>query len=253
MAAASRGFSLALAVALVGCGGGSSTPGGPVPLAQLPSMWAHTVCAQNFKCASKADIMMRTKSDCIETNMNGLMFLTASVQDGQAKGRVMYVAAKAGACLATLAHETCEEWNTGLFHEVGCPEAFTPAVAIGGACQNDVECIGGFCDGADSSADPPVDGACKARVAHGGACTFADTCVATDYCDGTARMCTAKKAGGAACTSDDECGNSCNADTDQCSGYAGCAVAPTGRGTVLSIVGLGLVVSLARRRRSAQR
>lgn len=254
MAAAARGFVLAVAAMTLGCGGGSSGAGGPVALAQLPTQWAQTVCTQNFKCASAADIMDRTKNDCVQTNTQVWQLLTGSVQDGQAKGRVAYDAAQAGSCLSTLAHETCAEWTTGTFHDVACPEAFTPKVTTGGACQSDVECINGYCDGADLSADPPVEGTCKARVAHGAACTFADTCVATDYCDSTAMSCTAKKVGGAACESDDECGNSCNTDTSKCSGYAGCAVAgTTARSTLLSLVALGALFGFARRRRCALR
>jgi hypothetical protein len=91
---------------------------------------------------------------------------------------------------------------------------------------------------------------CKARVAHGAACTFSDTCVATDYCDGTANMCVGKKTGGTACASAEECGYDCNTDTNQCSGYAGCAVAPvTGGGTLVSLLVLVTGFAGTRRRR----
>jgi hypothetical protein len=127
---------------------------------------------------------------------------------------------------------------------------FVPKVAVGGACQSDGECIGGTCDGADSFADPPVDGMCKAQtmVAHGAACALEDACPAGDYCDGT---CKSEKTGGSACTSDEECGYSCNPTTMKCSTYAGCSVAPvTPASTLLSLVGLALVIGAARRKRS---
>jgi len=252
--------------ALGGCGGGSSTPGasgGPVPLAQLPAAWAQTVCAQNFKCASQADIQAgmptppNSMSTCVNNDTGLWQALVTSVQDGESKGRVAYDPAQAGTCLAALAHETCAEWTTGLAHDVGCPEAFTPKVAAGGTCGNDAECIAGFCEGADATTTPPTDGTCKTRVAHGAACAFGDTCVATDYCDNAAGMCVAKKAGGEACVSSDECGNSCNNDTNKCSGYAGCALARpvTTRGTLLSLLAFGLITSasLRARRRSKHR
>jgi hypothetical protein len=245
-----RSFVILACGAAAGCGGGSGSSDGPVPLSQLPATWAQTVCTQNFKCASAADIMMRKQSDCVGTDTMVWQLLAGSVQDGQANGRVSYDAAQMGTCLATLAKETCDEWVTGLSHDVACPEAFTAKVSVGGTCKSDVECVMGVCDGADLSKTPPVEGVCKARVAHGAACTSSDTCVSTDYCDGTANVCTAKKAGAAACMSDDECGNSCNPDTNQCSGYAGCSVGPvTARGTLLSALGLALAFSAARRRR----
>jgi hypothetical protein len=44
-----------------GCGGGGSSSGVPsqVQVSQLPALWSETVCDQNFKCASTADIMGR--------------------------------------------------------------------------------------------------------------------------------------------------------------------------------------------------
>src|SRR5882724_2004880 len=235
----------------VGCGGGSSS-GIPsqVQVSQLPALWSQTVCDQNFKCASTADIMGRMKSDCVSTNMTAWQFVTASVADGESKGRLGYDATMMGTCLSTLAGQTCADWLTGLAHPPECNGAFIAKVQVGGACQSDFECVMGHCDGADSSTKPPTDGMCKPTLAHGAACTFADTCVDTDYCDPDAMMCVGKKAGAAACTSDDECGNSCNSDTHQCSGYAGCSVGPvTPRATLLSALGLALAFSAARRRR----
>jgi hypothetical protein len=250
-------FAMVILGAAAGCGGGSSPPasGAPVSLGQLPAAWAQTVCAQNFKCASAADIMMRKQADCLQSDTTLWQGLASSIQTGQGKGRVTYDAAQMGLCLQALAQESCAEWVTGLTHDVGCPEAFTAKVSIGGACLNDGECIMGFCNGADNAKMPPVEGACKARIAHGAACTSTDTCVATDYCDGTANTCMAKKTGGADCLLDEECGNSCNPDTSKCSGYAGCSVAPiSARSTLLSVLGLGLVLVAARRwRRSPKR
>jgi hypothetical protein len=255
--AARRSFGILVVGAAVGCGGGSApgASGGPVPLAQLPALWSQTVCAQNFKCASPADIQVNmpqppnTQASCVDNNTMLWQLLVTSVENGQSSGRVAYDPAQEGTCLATLAHESCADWTTGLAHDVGCPEAYTPKVAAGGMCASDVECIAGFCDGADATAMPPKDGSCKTRIAHGAACAFGDTCVATDFCDGTSMTCVPKKAGGAACASSDECGNSCNGDTNQCSGYAGCSVAPvTPRGTLASVLALGIVLVFARRR-----
>ena len=241
-----------MAMAIAGCGGGGYDPGSgkPVPIDQTPGPWANTICTQNFKCATKADISGNNQAGCVTVDTMVWQSLATSVRDDQAKGRVTYDGAAMGTCLATLAGETCADWDTGLAHDVWCAEAFTPMVAVGGACQTDVECIGGFCKGADLSKTPTVEGVCEARVADGAACQFGDTCSSADYCDGTQMMCVAKKPGGAACDSDEQCGNSCNPDTSLCSTYAGCAVAPvTTRGTFVSVLVLGLAFSAARRRR----
>ncbi|HEY2901501.1 MAG TPA: hypothetical protein VGL59_13050 [Polyangia bacterium] len=237
---------------LGGCSGGSSSTGTPaqVSISQLPTVWPQTVCTQNFKCASAADIMSRKMSDCITSNTQAWQFVASSIQDGQAKGRLGYDATLMGTCLSDLAAQSCADWVTGLDHPAECNGAFIAKVNVGGACQSDFECINGVCDGADSSTKPPTDGMCKAKVGHGAACTFDDTCVDTDYCDSTTSVCIAKKAGGAACQSDDECGNSCNTDTNQCSGYGGCAITSvTPRGTLLSLFGFGFVVVMAAHRR----
>jgi hypothetical protein len=204
-----------------GCGGSSPPASTGVSLGALPARMAQTICAQTFKCASAADVMGRMESDCVGANAAAWQVVAGAVQSGESDGRLTYDAATMATCLTMLAGETCAEWVTGLSEPPACDAAITPKVATGGACQSDLECVGGHCLGADDSGTPATDGACVANLAHGAACTVNDLCVATDYCDGTTMICTAKKPGGAACSSDDECGNSCNAGTGQCSGYDG--------------------------------
>jgi hypothetical protein len=244
---------LGLVTALAACGSGGGGYGGsdaPVPVEQSTAPWAQTICQQNFKCASKADIGDNNMAGCLQVDTMVWQSLATSVKADEAKGRVSYDPAAMGMCLSTLYHETCDQWTAGLTHDVWCREAFTPMVAVGGACQSDVECIGGSCKGADLSKMPPVEGVCAARVADGAACAIGDMCSISKYCDGTAMMCVAVKAGGTACDSDEQCASQhCNPDTSVCSGYQGCAVAPTRGGTILSLLAVGLLVSAAARRR----
>ncbi len=235
-------------VATVGCGGGSSgSTGGPVALDQFPAAYTKVLCDQNFKCASTDDIAGRTKQDCIDMNSSTLTFILPQLRASQQKGRFSYDAAKMGTCIAGLGALSCTDWVSGLAEPVGCEGAFVPKVAVGGACQQDAECVDGACDGADTSKTPPIDGVCKAKIAHGATCAIEDTCADGDYCDG---VCKSQKAGGVDCTGSDECGYACNDTTMKCSGYAGCAVAPvTARGTALALVGLGLLLFTARKRR----
>jgi hypothetical protein len=238
-----------LAAGCGGSGGATSTPT-QVSLGALPDLIAQTTCDQNFKCSSTADIMGRLKTDCISTNTQAWQFVAGSVQSGEGDGRLTYDATLMGTCISKLAAETCADWVTGLDQPAECHAAFEGKVALAGACQSDFECAAGHCDGVDDSTTPPTDGACVAYIAHGAACTANDTCVTTDYCDDTSMTCTSKKTGGAACMSDDECGYSCNTTTSQCSGYGGCSIAPvTPRGTLLSVLAVGLALSAARRRK----
>jgi hypothetical protein len=213
-----------LAATVGGCGSSAySGSDAPVPIEQSVSPWAQTICKQNFKCASMADIAGNNMNGCIQVDTMVWQSLATSVKADEAKGRVSYDPAAMGNCLSALYHETCDEWTAGLAHDPWCREVFTPMVAVGGACQTDVECIAGTCDGADVSKDPPVEGTCKPRLATDAACNFGDKCAVSQGCDGAKMMCVAVKAGGTACGSDDECASMhCNPDTNLCSGYQKC-------------------------------
>jgi len=241
---------VATTFAACGGGGGYSGSSAPVPVEQTATPWAQTVCGQNFKCASKADIGQTNLNGCLQVDQMVWQSLATSVKTDEAKGRVSYDPALMGMCLSTLYHETCDQWTAGLTHDVWCREAFTPMVAVGGTCASDVECVGGYCNGADLSATPPKEGVCAALLADGAACNFGDRCSVSQGCDATTMMCAPLKAGGTACASDDECASQhCNPDTNVCSGWQGCAVAPTTGGALLSVLGLGLLIGAASRRR----
>jgi hypothetical protein len=232
-----------------GAGTGGAGIGGPVSLEALPAAYAKAVCDQNFKCSKAEDIGEKTKQDCLDNLTSGFLFVLPQIRAAQTKNRLTYDGAKMATCISGLEALSCADWNTGLAQPAGCNDAFIPRVAVGGACLNDAECIGGTCENADSLADPPVDGACRAQkmVAHGEACAIEDKCPTGDYCDGT---CKSEKPSGDACTSDDECGYSCNQTTKKCSTYAGCAIAPvTGTTTLLSLLAVSLLTIVARRRK----
>lgn len=237
--------------AIAGCGGGGggSAGGAPVSLDAFPATYSKAICEQNFKCSKAEDIGDRTKQDCIDQNTSILTFILPTLRDSQQKGRSSYDAAKMGACISTLSALSCSEWITGLAQPPTCEGAIVPKVAVGGACQQDAECIGGACSGADTAADPPVDGVCKAEIAHGAACAIEDSCVSGEYCDG---VCKTKKVSGEACTGSDECGYGCNDETMKCSTYAGCSVAGvTTTTTLFSLLALSIAIALARRKRAA--
>jgi hypothetical protein len=244
----------------VGCGGGGGGGGGGgsggVSLGQLPASFAQTVCTQNFKCCSAADIGEVKMSDCLDNNTALLSAFTSFVGTSQSQGRVTYDGTQMGDCLSALRAQTCADWNNTLLEPASCNLAIVAKVELGGPCQQDFECKLGHCDGATTATNTmaAVDGVCKANTAVGSACTFADTCVDNSYCDSTTMLCTPQKAGGVACDSDDQCVNTCNTTTGKCSGYAGCSVgAATGASSLTSLALLSCIVIGARRRRRAQK
>jgi hypothetical protein len=251
---ATAAFGIVIGLA-AGCGGGSS---GGLGLNSLPAARGQAVCAQNYKCNSAADLMNEkdsmdkplTQQQCVMNIQTAWSLTISSISDGQTKGRLTYDPAVAQACITAIKAMSCDDWNNGLKQPPECMQAFVAKVAVGGKCGSDFDCIGGTCDGADASTTPPTDGTCKAKIASGAACTFNDTCADGTYC-GSANTCVAQKAGGAACVGDNECGSgNCNETTSQCSGFVSCNAGPTTpRSTLVSIVGLALVLGAVRRRR----
>lgn len=122
--------------------------------------------------------------------------------------------------------ETCERRSQCATSEVedeaiGCNEGTCSVVrflAEGAACSvtsQDSFCTGGlYCD-ADAET---MEGTCEKAAAVGDDCSSNPlVCGLDSYCDPTAGLCTAPKAGGDACTSHIECQSFvCDAATSQC-------------------------------------
>jgi MYXO-CTERM domain-containing protein len=238
-------------VLVIGCGGGSSS----VSIQNFPQQYAETLCAKNFQCCSSSELTGKTQSQCVTDNQSVISFLIAEINASQAQGRVSYDPKASGTCIDSLKAMTCDQFKQGIGGNMAACMAFImPKVSQGGACTQPFECTTGNCVGADTSTDPAVDGMCAAAptlAAIGTSCATA-LCVDGAYCDSTS-TCVARKAAGEACTSDDECVNTCDTTSQTCSCYSGCqvAAAPTPATTALSalLLGMGLVVSRARRRR----
>lgn len=237
---------------LLGCGGGSSS----VSIENFPQKYAETLCAKNFMCCGSSELAGKTMSECVTNDQSAISFLIAEINVSQAKGRVSYDPNASGTCIDSLKAMTCDQFKQGIGGNMSaCMSFIMPKVALGGACGQPFECTTGNCEGADPNADPPVDGLCAAAptLAAIGASCATDTCVDDGYCDATTTTCMTRKGAGEACTSDSECANSCDTTTNTCSCYSGCniAAAVTPATTALStlLLGVGLVVSRARRRR----
>lgn len=248
---ASRVALMTSLAAVSSCGGGSG-----VSVDQFPQAYAQAMCAQNFKCAPAADLVDKTMQQCVDNNSSLLFLLSASISDGQAKGRLSYDANQMGKCITAIKALTCDQWKAGLTmtsQPADCRTAVTAKVTSTGACLDDIECTTGHCEGDDNNASPPVMGTCTMLTAAGGACTANDECASDLYCDSTSHTCAAQRAGGQPCTDGPQCVNlSCTSSTGQCSSYAGCAVggSPSGRNVAVSaIVTLWLAAVAIRRAR----
>src|SRR4029078_10642631 len=96
-------------IALASCGGSSG-----VGVDQFPQAYAHAMCTQNFKCARAADLVDKTMQQCVDNNSSLFFLLSASISDGQAKGRLSYDANQMGKCIAAIKALTCDQWKAGL-------------------------------------------------------------------------------------------------------------------------------------------
>jgi hypothetical protein len=221
----------------------------------FPQKYAEALCAKNWECCPASELAEKSKTDCVNNNQFGVEVLVGSINASQSKGRATYDASKAGACADTLAAMTCDEFRQTGGNMAACMAFVTPKVAEGGACTEDFECTTGNCQGANTTDDPPIDGACAAAVSVapiGATCSGLE-CVEGAYCDSTTSTCAALKGGGEACTSDTQCINECDTTTSTCTCYSGCSVAgpTTTRGLLLSLLLLaaGAAVRRSHRRR----
>jgi MYXO-CTERM domain-containing protein len=240
-----------------GCDDDYGSPPAPisvpaVPLDQFPGRYAQAFCAQNFKCCSATDIGQHTMQQCTDDTATGLSLIGTLISDGQTRNRVSYDAAKMGMCVAAVAQLSCDDWKKGFTlwtnQPDACKAAVAPKVAVGAACQQDIECTTAHCEGVDSSATPLVDGRCTILLAAAASCAGGLSCADGLYCGETSQKCVARKAAGQSCISDDECMNTCNLVSGLCSAYAGCAVGDSSPRLGLLSLTLVAMAALVRRR-----
>jgi MYXO-CTERM domain-containing protein len=234
----------------------SKAEGASVPIEEFSAQYSQAFCAQNFRCSSAGDIGGRTMQECVEETASGLDLLTMLISESQDKARISYDGERMVTCITAVKQLTCDDWKKGVTlwtNQPGaCRAAIVPKVALGGACQEDIECTTGLCADADSSATPPVDGKCTKLLSFGDSCASGISCADDLYCDEASRQCLARKPAGRSCISDEECMTTCNVVTGTCSAYAGCAVggaSPKPELLWLAAVGGAMLLGLRRPRR----
>ena len=183
----------ALLALLSGCTASKVPPAESVPLAQLPTEYAAALCAAADACLGPLVPVFLPGGDC-ETPYEGrianavLPLFEAAI----ARGTLGYDPALMPACLDAIAAGGCDTLAGGLL-PAACDAAVAGTVAVGGACDLDVECL----DDAACVQDAVCPGTCTARGGPGRSCTRTEECQRGFVCDST--TCTAPPTDGQAC------------------------------------------------------
>ena len=147
-----------LALLLVlSCGGVPDPIGsnGPVPLNKVADEWRKALCDKVYTCCSAAERMSndaigKDPSSCQAALDRETSYFLGDLETSVAAGRVVYHAEKMTACLASLKARSCAaiKMPPGDMNITdSCEGVFEPKVALGGACTEYWDCMGGWCAG----------------------------------------------------------------------------------------------------------
>lgn len=224
--------------------GGVPGGGGSIPLEDFPAAYASALCDNIGPCCTQAG---RTYDASSCKALVGA--LAASVVGSVNSGKVKYDASAAGQCLE-LAKSSAGSCNFD-FESAACDQVFTGTVPEGGACDEDLECIGP--PGAHIDCDNEVC-VVEKRGAAGDPCTWTCTengavtscsgsgsaetgarCFTNDslYCDSDEQVCKPQLAVGATgCGFDDDaCASGAYCDSDTCTAKVEVGGSCSGSGT----------------------
>jgi hypothetical protein len=213
-------------LAVAGCNNGPSTP------TDLYHQLVTALCQWEARCGAIG------KSEEARCEMDGDTYVDKYLQATSGYNYQSAVAAKrlaidsgaANTCLNGLRDSSCNSFLGGAGVSDACRNVYHGLVAIGGACQNNVECSGGYC--LTTMGQPSCMGTCMAYATEGSPCTGAECDPAKDFC-GAGGICVARGATGAACQ---------NFNTAECKeGLAcvngTCAMPGTGGQPCMSLIG----------------
>jgi hypothetical protein len=162
-----------------------------IPLDRAPAVFADVICEKIFSCCSTEE---RGTSVFLSSQMNcagGLGILLSQIvpqaTTAMSKNRAMYDPTVLAACLQQYQSRSCTQlrMDGGLSAYRNC-KFITPLVPVGGACDQHLECIDGYCLGVL----PMADGACAAKKANGQQCFQDDEC-SGGFCNKTTGTCAA--------------------------------------------------------------
>jgi hypothetical protein len=278
---AHRGLFVLLAAAWMGCGGVHG-----IQVDKTATQIGQTVCAKAYSCCTLDQLMSNDAAGtdaadcsgdhtacehaCEAKTADNFRNVLSGIQDSVDRKRAQYEQAKVDACLDTIRSASCPTLNmtNHLMGVPGCDSFVTPLVALGGACGNDYECVGGFCKPPPPSSNA-FDGVCTALADVGQSCADAN-CATGLVCDPKTAdvaddICVQPGDTGAVCSDAFECksglcstsggsGTTCAAPTGggQCFYSSGCAAAGEGRPSVFTLLLFAafIAVALVRARRS---
>lgn len=185
---------------LAGCSSSSPAPGGggSATPAEFQTTLDSYTCAWKVKCGYIGASEQKACEDQVAGSRAKYPSGYDQVEASTGK-RVSFDADAAGKCLAAAKALGCTmDQQFGLSD--ACGGVYKAAVAVGGACKADGECVGGYCDQGAGVTTDGCTGTCTAFLASGATCDpNASHCASTDYCDSTARKCTARVGAASAC------------------------------------------------------
>jgi hypothetical protein len=192
-----RSTRLVIAVAFAsGCTSSSSV----TTLDDLYAQLADALCQKEATCGG---IGRSETSACVQQVLASVMHAQAYDYRGAlAARRIVLNGDQGSACIAALRAASCTNGLIDAFGTDACAHIFTPEVATGGACQNSVECIAGYCSAQTSG----CMGACVAFIPTGASCANATgNCATTDFCEPISGLCTARGGAGFSCMGSSYC------------------------------------------------
>lgn len=164
-----------------------------VPLAEVGDRLGQATCDRLLECSALGAVLLSqtTCAQAVWSYRNGdLSRLQTWVDDGT----LAYDGEAMAACLDDMASVPCSALSTETPTDVGrCGEALVGTVAVGGGCEDSVQCLSGnYC-----ATEMACPGTCQPRVAAAGDCTIDAACAPGLDCAGG--RCVAFGQAGAAC------------------------------------------------------
>ena len=200
-----RGAAFLLCAAL-GCGDGLAPGAGGYGPGEFVTEYGQAICERNFSCCSAEALAGHTQSSCNSMYSGGTPSFEERMMSSIAKGRRLFHADLAKACVLAVQQTTCGLWPPKQADMQACVDtAIEPRVSLGGTCQGG-ECVDSYCAGyTTTDSGRVIDGVCTATGGLGQPCEFVTDCISFVACDSETSTCVEKKPGGQACASVLEC------------------------------------------------
>lgn len=195
------------------------------PATGLIESMANAQCDRIFVCCKEDEINVvlggtedPDKATCVRNFKKQLSaFFGPGIEAAQTKNRISLDPSKIDACGDAIRTQSCEnisEEATQIQRFEACRNAVIAEQETAGFCDNDYECISGFCVTGDEG------GSCKTIPSVGDPCE-SQRCAKGQFCDEN-EICNALLKDGDACSSNASCQSArCSNETSTCETLAG--------------------------------